>query len=298
MRIIVIIALVSSLLGLGTLVSGTADAGVPRLDSREYKMLLRPDPFEHPRRGARELWALVKEVAGNEGVKVTDDPGGLEDPKTRYLLFLDTRPFDLFTRGFVLRRRQDEKFKDDREVTFELTLKFRSADPGQAFDQAVSPDPSCGGKTKFEEDVIAQAGSLRSVFSHSGTVELEEPWMNTLEDYARIFPPLASLSLGPQARLDRVNDVTVEERVFSPGVLDFGKGPVAGVSIAVWFKNKQDHPLLAELSYKCKFATAAEAQVEAPRRFLTALQKKLKDRILAGQTKTGMVYKQNSPIHD
>lgn len=277
-----------------------AASNIP-LTARECKMLLKPGDFTDRTRGMKEFWALVKETAAEEGVKVKDLEGAFNLESARIIRFHDTPTFQLYKLGLILRQRQDADIRRGGQLRkeskkFELVLKYRHSDPLIAVVQDCQPGGSFHGTVSFEEDVVAKADSIDHLFSLSGKIPEVKKLGDRLEDWYELYPGLKKLKLDGGLEIKQVNGITVSEFLVEPGKLEFPSGVKAKVSLAVWYRNGQTTPLIAEFSYKYRlepgdslnsriYRSARESDA-----FLKALQIKAKKRIAVGQTKTGLIY--------
>jgi hypothetical protein len=228
-----------------------------KLESREYKLMLKPENFVGlPSDGtANELWGKLKTIIGGRA----DVSGrfGVAPPRT--VQFFDIAGCQLDKHGYALRLRSESG--DDPK----LTLKFRSPDLLLVAATDIDGNDNRDGDTKFEEDItplrvhaggkaIAEAGSMRSLFSRS--TEKKPRDMNRLGDvFARFDTMEANLkALGaatakPGAELRP--GVTLHEFVFR-GPEAVLEGTKAKFSLTLWHDDppKNDSgPIAAEISF-------------------------------------------------
>lgn len=277
-----------------------AKSDIP-LSARECKILLKPGNFADRTQGMKAFWELVKQTAKEQNLEVKDLDGAFNLESARIIRFFDTPKLELYKLSLILRQRQDAEIKKSGRVEsdgkkFELVLKYRHPDPLVAVVQDCHPGSGYEGKISFEEDVVAKASSIDHLFSLSGKIVDVKKVGNRLKDWCEFYPGLKNLKLDKDLEIKQVNGITVTEFVVEPGKIDFGKGIKAKVSMAVWYRDGQSKPLIAEFSYKYKlepgdslnstiYRSARESDA-----FLKVLQGKAKDWIAVGQTKTGLIY--------
>jgi hypothetical protein len=275
----------------------TAIAGGIELDSREYKMMLKPEEFtgveaqQAVERFAREqlVPAVRTQWSGNAADELVAK--GLKVDERRIVRFLDSRDCLLYRHGFAWRKRVDTGEHGTRAEEVELTLKFRSPDaflaagmPLKAKEDARQAD------SKFEEDlgpvavrdgpqrgVAANPRSARSQFSRStkqlvsgdklptslaGISGLYRSFEDQLQTAAGHVQMSAPLEPSPEYR----------EVVYESSKLDLIKDFKARFALTLWYKDadNQDQPALAEISFKYETRNG-EVPNEAARRALALL---------------------------
>ena len=146
-----------------TLLPASGFAGGIELDSREYKLMLRPteffaaDPQQAVKRFITEqLVPAVRDQwnadAANELAKLAKK--GLEVGERRIVRFWDSGDCLLFRHGFAWRQRVDIDEHGARADDVELTLKFRSPD---AFLAASTPLKATGDGVLVEFSSVVDA---------------------------------------------------------------------------------------------------------------------------------------------
>lgn len=248
-------------------------AGGIELDSREYKLMLKPGNFAgtDPRaaidRFVRdELVPLVRAAQWTADAAERLQNKGLKLEKSRIVRFKDTANCLLSRSGFAWRERFKLDASSARSSEATGTLKFRSPD---AFLAAASRK-SDGGDCKFEEDltpvairigvdsgVKADPRSVRSQFSQSCSREIA----------ATSLPgnPLAAAKLNPSFEpalhaAFSTADMSLQfvlgdeflERVYERDELKLHGDTEAEFALTVWYPAAGDHtrPFIAEFSYK------------------------------------------------
>ena len=248
----------------------------------------------------RDFAKLVRRAAKQTGVDFVTEPTEGLRPQIREVLFLDTKDFKLYNNAFILRRRtayEDGFPAGEPEIVF----KFRHPDFATASQLDVRPSIQGMYRVKFKEEWLPRKdriGGSRSLFSHN--VEFKLQPLNVTEDLTsasnlvHVFPPLQTLLGDTTEHVELVNRTAVEEVLQQLGTLDFGKGFEAASNVAVWRTRGDQHQLVGEFSYQCKFQRREELSAKALKRsveFFTLLQHEAQDWISLGTTKTGAVYR-------
>jgi hypothetical protein len=257
---------------------------IPRIDCREYKMMLDPRPFREAAGALEMFWDDVQDLASALGVGV----GGqfdLDKVRHRTITFLDTPDNTLHANGLILRRRG----KQNNGKT-EYTLKCRDADRYVATGWDVRGAEGLNAELKFEEDIGVP---FVSRFSRSGTVSLEKSnlrelgkKLRTLGEAAMLFPVLRTLTRDClpcpiDTELRSVNPFKVHELVCKGPELAFTdpddseRSKRAEVALILWRKEKNDRPVAAEFSFRYSDANedfSSAVALAAKRLFLVSQQ--------------------------
>ena len=267
----------------------------------ECKLTLKPDGFTSLK-GFHECGAFVRRAADELDIGFSAK-GASPKPQLREVEFLDTKNFKLYSNSFILRRRVPFKNafpSGDPEIVF----KFRNPDRQKVADMDVRPKMAAGYRIKFKAEMLPlkdKLGGYRLIFSHNaqGNVSASDE-KHRVEGHrmkganlAGLFPCLQALSKS-DAKITVVNQTIVEEVLLDLGTLDFGKGVTADSSVALWRERGTHAPLVAEISFVCKFKGRDEVPKKTLKRitdFFVLLQKNGGDRILLGTTKTAVVYR-------
>jgi hypothetical protein len=248
----------------------------------------------------REFEKLVRKAAKAAHVDFeTERFEGLR-PQIREVLFLDTKEFKLYNNAFILRRRT--AYEDGFPVGEpEIVFKFRHPDLDKASQLDVRPTIPGMYRVKFKEEWLPckdRIGGVRSLYSHNvefkldpltfiGDITMHDTLIETL-------PALRPLMADGDERLELVNRTAVEEVLQKLGTLDFGKGFEAESNVAVWRTRGDQHQLVGEFSFQCKFQRRQDAGAKAMLKceeFFKSLQHEAQDWVSLGTTKTGAVYR-------
>lgn len=251
----------------------------------EYKMLLLSEKFADRGAGMKEFWGAVEKAAQAAGLKVKKAGGPPEQDRT--VQFLDTKGFEIFKTGHILRRRSAGKDK------VELTLKYRDRDPAAAFARDVTPAPETGVGVSFEEDVVARDAGADRMYAKSGRARVSSGQAMTVAGAAEVFPAVAGLGIDGKAGLAVVNGITVKEISVDYGRAYFDGEAKTPLSFAAWYDGGR---LIAiEFSFKIKAAGPPKGSGKNTARrnadkFFAALRGGAGKWMAAGQTKTGLIY--------
>jgi hypothetical protein len=260
--------------------AAAASAAELKLESREYKLMLKPAGFigSEPDKAVRTFWdqqlkPIIAERLDRRKNGKTRDKESFERKGQRTIVYKETEACLLNNTGYIVRERQD-LLKDGRPdpKEREVTLKFRT--PDRALAAALRIEPNAGkAETKFEEDIAPQIDhaadgtkiprfksppGMRSMFSVSSTQTLRaNEAITSLRDLAARYRGFesslrkAGLAAMP---LDSplVSGQVFRDRVYRIGLVDLGDTD-AKVDLTLWYKAGTSAPgalELAELSFK------------------------------------------------
>lgn len=246
-----------------------ASAGEIELDSREYKLMLKPAMFDgrEPADVVRSFASnqlrpvVAKQVGGNAAMELVGKPFKLDEQ--RLVRFFDTPTCLLDQQRLVLRARSDI----DNPGSAELTLKYRSPD---LFVTAGAPLRAVGGEveTKLEEDIgplaavfspktRGKSGSMRSQFSLSSSRSLAAGSLpltlgGLLDLYPDLDRPLHAAPGSSNRDEPLVASPDYREIVYDSAKIDLTEGHKTKFSITVWYQgaDNREQPALAEISFK------------------------------------------------
>lgn len=267
-----------------------------KVASREYKLLVRHEPFTGPSEAAKAVWDEIEEAAST--LATLRAKGSFEKKKARRVLFLDTPDHTIRRNGFVLRQRGANGETD-------FTLKCRSEDRYFAAGADVRAAKGLKAEPKLEEDI---APPFVCRFSHSATIcpngggPRKTP--KSLEEAAGLFPVLGGLRVDdrpcpPDTPVTVVNDIVVDETVWKGGKFVFGEGEQkygkAAVALILWTRGKSARPVAAELSFRLVDAEEnySRALAWSARAAFNLLQR-LDCARARGMTKTEFIYRDAS----
>jgi hypothetical protein len=261
---------------------------------REFKLLLKAENFP-TKRSVVTFNDLMAKIAADLGV--TYEEFESVDSQIRQVRFFDTADEAFRKNNIILRIRRDQSGGWPDE-TWEVTFKRRSSDYQKAADFDVSSTLAVKERQKFKEEILRgdQIGTARRIFSNNNVFEV--PLDNFTAPMSRIsdvFTSLRSFDFDPAAVVGPVNEARVFEIQAKLGLLNFGKGVVAHMDLAVWTRPAVDafHVLIAELAFAYRvLGTSERHQIghEAADRFFREMQAPLQDRLAVGTTKTALIY--------
>jgi hypothetical protein len=277
-----------------------------RIQYLQAKLILKPERFTSIE-SFRDFGKLVQKSAKKANVRFVVDPKASRRPEIREIVFVDTPDFRLYNNAFILRRRisyEDGFPVGDPEIVF----KFRHTDEHAATTVDVRPKIAGKYRIKFKAEVLPlkdRIGGYRVLYSHNCQFGLSqargESDTTSMATLARVFPALAVLKKKNEERVTLVNQEIVEEVLLPLGDLHFGKKQAANCDIALWRTRGEHTPLVGEFAFQVKFPSqenvAEKSKMRAALFFIT-LQKQVKDWLMPGVTKTGVVYqlKGNKPV--
>jgi hypothetical protein len=215
------------------------------LDSREFKLILKPNLFKKFSSGIRQ----VQEVIDTEVKKLNGTFKFESDPKlkNRRTYYLDSSDFRLNSKNFFLRIRED-----DKSTKYHVTLKCRH--PDRYISSAYHLSDLKMYDTKFEEDIIAPHISK---FSMSVNFEDEqEPKFDSIEKLKSIFPGLISDDLG-HGKLLKVNNFEAKEISVKLGKIVYNRKKgnkkddnKVTLFLNLWYTPKDEStPVIVEFTY-------------------------------------------------
>jgi hypothetical protein len=248
----------------------------------------------------RDFGKIVRKAAKEARIDFDSDGYETLRPQIREVLFLDTKEFKLYNNAFILRRRTF--YEDGFPVGEpEIVFKFRHPDLDTASQLDVRPKVPGMFNIKFKEEWLPlkeRVGGVRSLFSHNVEFKMDPLTfsgdLTTHETLIDAFPALRPLMATDNERLELVNRTAVEEVQQKLGKLDFGKGFKAESNVAAWRTRGDQHQLVGEFSFQCKFQRQEEVSAKAKLKceeFFKLLQHQAQDWISLGTTKTGAVYR-------
>ena len=247
-----------------------ADSGkrmqVKSLDSREYKLLLRPDDFagdtmaEQANRLWRDIVVPVVETLDRTQTGGCRHRGSFKLADQRPIQYWDTAAHDLDRLDLSLRLRGSNPA--------ELTLKYRMPD---LFVVAEAAARHAGGKPSLEEDIaplevqrgpgevaMPMSPSMRSRFAWSEDRSPPNKLPATLAQLARFFPLVKTrLKQDPAKGADSSplrSRTEFDEYVFRGPSVDFGGKAKGRFAFTLWFlRGETGQARVAELSWRCEF---------------------------------------------
>ena len=281
-RPVLVNSIFALLLLASTQASTQASAEGPRLDSREYKLMLEPAEFagDQAAKIVDRFWdeALKPIIARRLDARDNGEPRSRKRfklDKERVILFRDTEACLLDRNSYALRERVVLKNGEEDKSTREVTLKFRTPDIflAAATELKGSSDEA---STKLEEDIspvivrarnpannemitLAQPRSMRSQFSISTKQRVgRDARFDVLGDAMNAYPTLqdnlrkaGNSGLAMNSRL--IRGIPIHELVFEGAEVDLGSGTDGEFALTLWYRRdaaSSSKPLIAEISFK------------------------------------------------
>lgn len=253
--------------------------------SQEMKLVVVTDGFGDYSQCIDYYWQAVKETAADFKYAVKASEKG-DKVSERLVRYYETADKDLKAHNLILRQRI--KVKDgEPKGDCSIMLKYR-ADDGSASLSKIDVNSSYKSSKKLENDVVGfangQLGNNKVVLSASASVKkVPSDVLQTVGDAAEYFPTLSKLNIPSDKALNIVGNKTVRSLGQTPGTVAFPDG-TESVGITYWEDSATGNAILCEISWDCP------ANSKISDEFLTALQHKLKDKLLTGKTKTEALY--------
>jgi hypothetical protein len=268
-----------------------------QLTSREYKFLMRGDLFHEPLTAVQTYWHKITDLARQLNWEIV--PSGIPwQGRRRDVFYLDTPTGDLHQHHYLLRLRR--KYDGEaRRPYVEVGLKFRHSDHDTTAAADVALIKNYPQDVDFEEDVlyIRDREFLTYYSLRNRLQKYNGDKLTRLAEAVAIFPILGELGLAPETQLQVVNELTIAERKYTPGLLRQGREHVIEPTLAIWYPQGSNSPLLGEFSFKHKHGKSEEEAEFAKRSlyFFNALRRKFSDDIEAGTSKANITYRHPLP---
>lgn len=217
------------------------------LDSREFKLILKPKIFQDLNEGIKKVQKIIDKEVDMLNGKFKPDSDLKQ--KFRRTYYLDTFNFRLKSKNFFLRVREDKESNK-----YDTTLKCRHPDRyiSSSYDLSSSIKKST---IKFEEDIIAPHVSKFSISVNFE--EDQEPEINNLEKLKTIFPELQTQDLG-DGILEKVNKFEAKEISVKLGKISYSNNnkdredddDEIKTFLNLWYSPKnKGKPVIVEFTY-------------------------------------------------
>lgn len=266
--------------------------------SKEYKLLIKGDEFSDRISGYNKICEIIEEnLAGFKyPVKFTCTSS---NEKQKYLEFIDTKSRDFLNNNFVLRN--ITKIKKNKEKN-ELSLKFKSEDSGKTTNHSNDSiyNSNYNYEIKLEEDILIQVSdsiSFKKYFTETYTIKDVNIEKNMkIIDCCKLYPVLLKLKINPDTEISSVNGIRINEYSLKIGKILFSNNIKSNIELAVWYKENEQNPLVAEISYRVevpKGSTKYEEIVNECEEFLKMLYRCMSEITITEKTKTDIIYNYN-----
>lgn len=230
------------------LVLYTASHANPEVISREYKLMLKANLFQHNTEAINvgsfldnaktEIEAAIdKNVTGSESLE-----------KIRDVKFYDTHGTCLLSdNGYSFRERIENG-------NSEFTLKFRSPDRYISNFEDLSATSSQA-KKKLEADIgISSTSTFKVIYGHSNTVS-DKRTIKKIGDINSLFPGFEkNYGFSEDIELKSIGNLFIREHVYTGREIKLGSFD-AKISVTLWYDSvptNDQNPVLVEVSFKYK----------------------------------------------
>lgn len=266
-----------------------------RVTNREFKLLLDPKGLDR-RSKVNQLISLVRAFCDKSQVEFFHLDNA--DTGLRNVYFFDTPGDELRHNNLILRVRESRQnvWVDD---WCEVTLKCRASSLKAS--QNFSPVPKTNHKVRLrlKEEILRGdgLGSSRCIYSNNSildSIPIESVFERSWDGVVKYFPDLARLGLDKDLPVRVVGGSAnkILEACLPLGNLVFGDSVQAHCDLAIWMRSVGE-PIVGELAFAYRVNDLNREDKKAHKRanaFFTDLQLAIPSWLMAGTTKTAMVY--------
>lgn len=214
------------------------------LDSRELKLILDPKRFQDLNNGIDKFQQIVKSEIDSLGG--TFDEENDAKMKHRTTWYLDTEDFQLKSKNFFFRIREEDGDKKE----YDVTLKCRHEDRYISASYDLTSPIKKNYEIKFEEDIIAPYVSKFSISAKYK--DKEKPEIYDVSDLKLIFPDLNNHGL-KDGKLKKVNGFEAKEISCKIGKILFDENSEDNqikTDLNFWYlPNDERIPLIVEFTF-------------------------------------------------
>lgn len=266
-----------------------------KITNREFKLLLKPQGLDRYSR-ITLLSHLIVSFCQKEGV----DFFHLDNANTglRSVYFFDTPDQDLRKNNLILRVRESRQnvwIDDWCELTFKCRAKSLQA--SAAYDP--TPDTTLKTKLRLKEEILRgeNSGTTRMIYSNNAimdSVPIDQIFEGNMGSLVRLFPDLSRLELKPEVPVSVVGGTSnkILEACLPLGNIVFGPNVSAHCDVAIWMRSVGE-PIVGELAFSYRVLKTNRDDSAAHQladKFFKNLQLAIPDWLVAGSTKTALVY--------
>lgn len=227
---------------------------LPKVTSREYKLLLNPNNFSYDNEASNvnSYFTLAKTAIENKiSRNVT---GNMSFDKQREIRFYDTSgSCPLNSMGYSFRERIENNTKAK-----EVTLKYSGYDHYLADFEDMSSSIT-GAETKLEDDVTRKDNFSFLVVASKSTSVPTSRTINDFEDINTLFTGFKNnYAFSNNQSLQQVSGLTIYERKYDGVTIDLGEFK-ADLEMSLWYTQMPYtglKPALVEVSFKYADANA------------------------------------------
>jgi len=220
----------------------------PKVESREYKLMLKVDLFQHETEAQNVGSFLDKAKSTIEAATNRNVTGSERLKKIRDVRFYDIQgTCQLNEHGYIFRERIEIENGDS-----EVTLKFRSPDRyiSSFEDLSASSSPE---DRKLEADIgISSTSPFKIVYGHSNTVPNKRT-INKMGDINHHFTGFKNnYHFSNDTELSPVGGLIIREHVYKGREIDLEQAK-GKISVTLWYHgipSDLQKPVIAEVSFK------------------------------------------------
>ena len=263
------------------------------LASKEYKFLLKGELFMDPVERVKEFWSHIESLAAKLSFDILSS-GIPWEGRRRDVYYLDTKEQHFRSKNYILRVRQKYDGNEARPYC-EIGCKFRHQSLTRSAQANVDLNTGFPQDLDLEEDLILTSSKeFISFFSLRNRLKkYDGPLFTTVGEASMIFPVLKKLAPKRDITLVTVNDLIIDERKYTPGLLQLSKKQTIEPTLAVWYRFNESDPLIAEFSFKHKIHTGQNYEKFASKsfEFFSYLHQSIVDWLAEGTSKTNFTYR-------
>ena len=266
-----------------------------KITNREFKLLLKPEGLDRYSR-ITHLSHLMVMFCQKEGV----DFFHLDNANTglRSVYFYDTPEQDFRKNNLILRVRESRQnvWIDD---WCEVTLKCRAKSLQSSITYDPTPDTPFKTKLRLKEEILRgeKLGTTRMIYSNNAimdSVPIDQIFEGKMGSLVRLFPDLSRLKLKPEVPVSVVGGKSnkILEACLPFGNIVFGPNVSAHCDVGIWMRSVGE-PIVGELAFSYRVLKTNRDDSAAHQladKFFKNLQLAIPDWLVAGSTKTALVY--------
>jgi hypothetical protein len=265
--------------------------------SKEYKLLIKGDVFSDRTSGYNKICEIIENNLNDfkYPVKFTRIAS---NEKQKHIEYLDTKSKDFLKSNFVLRKTTKIKKNEERN---ELSLKYKTENSEitiNHYDNSYNSDYNCD--IKLEEDIlicVSDSVFFKNILTETYTIKDVDIRKNLkISDCSTLYPILLKLKINPEMEVSLVNGIRINEYSIKIGKIYFDDNIKSNVELAVWYKENEQNPLLAEISYRVevpKGSTKLQEVINVGNEFLKLLYRCMSEITITEKTKTDIIYNYN-----
>ena len=263
------------------------------LTSKEYKFLLKGELFGDPVSMVKKFWKNIERISKLLSFEIINS-GIPWEGRRRDVYYLDTEDLQFRNNNYILRIRQKYDGSEARPY-YEVGCKFRHQSLTRAAQANVDLNTGFPQDMDLEEDLIlTDTSEFVSFFSLRNRLKrYDGPMFTTVGEASMIFPVLQRLAAKRKLPLHTVNNLIIDERKYTPGLLQLSKKYTIEPTLAVWYQLNDSKPLIAEFSFKHEIFDGQSYKKFSSKsfEFFSHLHHDLEDWLAQGTSKTNFTYR-------